>query len=111
MTQGSRAAAVLEAVLRGVEPPRASNGNLQILGAWTEEPDTICVVHRGWWHPGIVGLRQHIGSPDWPLETVVLNILTYCLDEPLGTRVDTLVPDENGIMWWTGTSPGSWVRY
>lgn len=62
-------------------------------------------------YPGIVGLRQHIGSTDWPLETAVLNILTYGLDEPLGSRADTLEPDENGVMWWTGTPPESWVRY
>jgi hypothetical protein len=111
VTPGSRAAAVLEAVLMEVEPPRASNGSLEILGAWTEEPATICVVYQGWWYPRIVGLRQHIGSTDWPLETVVLNILTYGLDEPLGTRVNILEPDENGVMWWTGTSPESWVRY
>lgn len=88
-----------------------SNGSLQILGAWTEEPDTICVVYQGWWYPGIVGLRQHIGATDWPLETAVLNILTCGLDEPLGSRVNTLKPDEYGVMWWTGTPPDSWVRY
>lgn len=79
---------MLEAVLTHVEPPRASNGNLRILGAWTEEPQAVCVVYQGWWYPGIVGLRQHTGSTDWPLENVVLNILTYDLGEPLGTLVD-----------------------
>lgn len=102
---------MLEAVLTNVEPPRTSNGNLRILGAWTEEPDTICVVYRGWWYPSIVGFRQHIGSADWPLETVVLNILTYDLGEPLGTLVDTLEPDDHGVMWWRGTPPESWVHY
>lgn len=111
VSERSRAAAVLEAVLMGVEPPRASNGHLRILGAWIEEPDTICVVYRGWWYPGTVGLRQHIGSTDWPVETVVLNILTYDLGEPLGSLVDTLEPDDHGVMWWSGTSTGSWVRY
>lgn len=102
---------MLEGVLLGVEPPRVSNGSLQILGAWTEEPDTICVVYQGCWYPRIVGLRQHIGATDWPLETAVLNILTCGLDEPLGSRVNTLRPDEYGVMWWTGTPPESWVRY
>ncbi|HEX6875650.1 MAG TPA: hypothetical protein VF165_08330 [Nocardioidaceae bacterium] len=111
MTHRSRAATVLEAVLMGVELPSARNGNLQILGAWTEEPDTICVVYQGWWYPGIVGLRQHIGSTDWPMETVVLNILTEDLGEPLGSLVHSLEPDEHGVMWWSGTSPGSWTRY
>lgn len=99
-----------EAVVTGAYPSRASNGNLQILGARTEEPDTICVVYQGWWFPGILGLRQHIGPTDWPLETVALNIVAYGLDEPLGSRVDTLEPDENGVMWWTGTPSGSWAR-
>lgn len=103
---------MLEAVLLGVDPPRASNGNLQILGAWVEGPETICVVYRGWWYPGTVGLRQHVGSTDWPVETAVLNILTYDLDEPLGGAVvDSLEPDGHGVMWWSGTSPDSWIRY
>lgn len=102
---------MLEAVLVGVEPPRASDGNLQILGAWTEEPATICIVYRGWWYPGTIGLRQHIGPTDWPVEIVVLNILTYDLGEPLGSAVDSLEPDDHGVMWWSGISPGSWARY
>lgn len=111
MTQGSRAADTLEGVLRNVEPPRASNGNLRILGAWTENPETMCVVYQGWWYPGILGLRRHVGSTNWPLETAVLNILTYDLGEPLGSLVDALEPDEHGVMWWTGTPSASWVCY
>ena len=102
---------MLEAVLIRVQPPTEGNGHLHILGAWVEGPDTICVVYEGWWYPGIVGLRQNTGSPDWPLETVVLNILTYDLGEPLGLVTDTLQADEHGVMWWTGTPARSWRRY
>jgi hypothetical protein len=71
----------------------------------------ICVVYQGWWYPGLLGLRQHIGSRDWPVDTVVLNILSEDLGEPLGSLVDSLEPDEHGVMWWSGTSPSSWTRY
>jgi hypothetical protein len=109
VTQGSRAAAALEGVLKRVEPPRTVNGNLRILGAWTEGPETICIIYEGWWHPGTIGLRREIES-DWPLESVVLNILTADLGEPIGPSVDT-DPDEHGVTWWTGAPPQWRVRY
>ena len=85
------------------------NGNLRVLGTWTEEPDVIRIVYQGWWHPRTVGLRRQIES-DWPLEAVVLYILTSELGESW-VPAETLESDEHGVLWWTGDTPGNRVQY
>lgn len=93
-----------------MQPPTGANGVLQVLGAWTEGTDTICIVYRGWWHPSTLGLRRQIES-DWPVDAVVEYIVTSELGEPLGSREAWLEPDEHGIHWWVGDPPDWRVQY
>ena len=49
MEEPSRAEQVLAAVVNRFPAPSDDNGHLRLVGAWTDGPDTVCVVYEGWW--------------------------------------------------------------
>jgi len=108
VTKTSRAAQALAKVLQRFPPPDEDNGDLLLLDSWTEGDDTICIVYRGWWHEGTLGLRRKIDA-DLPLSAVVAQILDAELGEPPGGMVEGVEPDSDGITWWEG-EPREWWR-
>jgi len=109
VTTPTRADEALAEVLARIPPPDEDNGHLQILDTWSEGDDTICVVYRGWWYEGTLGLRRKIDA-DLPLSRVVGQILDAELGEPVGRMIDGVAPDANGITWWHGEPPEWWRR-
>ncbi len=104
MTEASRPAQVLEAVQRGSSRLAPITATCASSTPWAEGEDTICVVYEGWWYPGTLGLRRKVEA-NVPVEHVVEDMLSGDLGEPLGSLVDTLVLDDNGVMWWEGNPP------
>lgn len=100
MDEESRASQVLSEVLRFLPSPAPDNGHFHVLDSWVDG-DAICVVYRGWWFDGTLGLRRRI-EPDVPLDRVVDYVLMQELGEPPGSLVEGVVPDEDGITWWHG---------
>ena len=79
---------------------------IEVEAAWTEADDVLCLVYR---QPGMygnvtLGLRRTVEA-DWTIDGVVEEILVGELSEPLGSLYDTLQPDADGVMWWTGNLP------
>ena len=105
----TQAAQVLAAVLERLPAADEDNGGFHVLDSWTEGDDTICLVYRGWWHGGTLGLRRRIDA-DLPLDIVVGQILGAELGEPPGLLVEAVAPDSSGITWWHGEPPGWWRR-
>ncbi|WP_408895760.1 hypothetical protein ACJ5H2_12675 [Nocardioides sp. R1-1] len=108
MTERSRATAALAEVLANLPPPSPDNGDLRILDSWTEGDDTICLVYKGWWEDGTLGLRRRI-DPDVSVRDVVAQILNAELGEPPGGMIEGVEPDDDGIVWWHG-EPRAWWR-
>ena len=102
MTDGqSRAQQVLEAVLRHVpqlDPPTT------ILDSWTEGDDVFCLVYRQDRYDWPLGLRRSV-TPEWTIDGLVFEVLTCELEEPLGSLMSALEPDDRGVMWWSGNPP------
>lgn len=102
----SRAKQVLDIVLAELPSLREPT---ELVDSWTEGPTVLCLVYRQSLYDCTLGLRREV-EDDWTLEGVADEILTCELDEPLGSMIDTLQPDEHGVMWWTGNLPEWKVR-
>ncbi|WP_157417574.1 hypothetical protein, partial [Nocardioides sp. Iso805N] len=59
MTGETRAVLILADVLRRAPEPNDHNGQFAIEDAWVEG-EAICIVYRGWWHSGLLGLRRQV---------------------------------------------------
>jgi hypothetical protein len=108
MSEDSRAARVLADVLRFVPPPDDDNGQFRVSDGWVDG-DSICIVYRGWWHEGTLGLRREI-EPGPSISQLVGYILAEELGEPPGSFVEDVSPDARGITWWSGNDP-EWRDY
>ena len=76
----------------------------EVVDSWTEGPSVLCLVYRQRGYRYTLGLRREV-EDDWTLEGLADEILTCELDEPLGSMIDTLQPDDQGVMWWSGNLP------
>lgn len=103
----SRAEQVLALVLTGLAArPDTSDFVTHVERSWTEGDDVLCLVYRQprWYGDLTIGLRRTV-EPDWSIDGVADEVLVGELDEPLGSMFDTLEPDEDGVMWWSGNLP------
>jgi hypothetical protein len=105
----SRARIALERILAALSGPSERGSRLvqqiEVVDSWTEGDDIFCLVYRD---PDeydfTLGLRRTV-EPNWTIDGVVDQVLVGELGEPLGTLEDTLRPDDQGVMWWTGDRP------
>lgn len=109
MAEISRAQRLLAEILRLFPEPDEANGQARLIDLWAEGPNVICVVYEGWWFPGTLGLRRRLEPhlEDWQ---ELANILDGELGEPVGTPVEGVLADEEGITWWEGDRP-EWRSY
>jgi len=108
VTEESAAALVLADVLRRVPGPSDDNGQFRIEEAWVDD-DAICIVYRGWWHRGLLGLRRRV-EPGPSIQQTVGYVVVEELGEPPGSLIENVPPDERGITWWDGNDP-AWRDY
>lgn len=83
----------------------SANPPIELVDSWTEGDDVFCLVYRQPEHyDGTLGLRRVV-EDDWTIDGVVGQVMDGELGEPLGGLVNTLQPDEGGVMWWSGDLP------
>jgi hypothetical protein len=108
MTGETRAALILADALRHAPEPHDDNGQFRIEEAWVDG-DAICIVYRGWWHSGLLGLRRQVEHGP-SVQEIVGYVLVEELGEPPGSLIGNVRPDDRGITWWNGNDP-AWRDY
>lgn len=108
VTEGTRATLILAEVLRRAPEPKGDNGQFKIEDAWVDG-DAICIVYRGWWHSGLLGLRRQVEHGP-SVQEIVGYVVEEELGEPPGRLIESVQPDERGITWWNGNDP-AWRDY
>ncbi|RHA39005.1 hypothetical protein [Cellulomonas rhizosphaerae] len=79
----------------------------EVVEAWAEPDDVFCLVYRQPLYGDVLlGLRRAV-EPDWTIDGVVDEILSFELGEPLGSLFDTLIRNDAGVHWWNG-HPDEW---
>jgi hypothetical protein len=81
--------------------------SVEVLAAWVEGGDALCIVYQYPYYQGVLGLRAAIdtdmhmyGEPVSDPESFGRDIADFQIGEPLGTVVDRLRLDDNGVSWW-----------
>lgn len=108
LTSGSPewARAALDACLAQLPADTIAYGkSVNVLSAWTEGGTAFCVVYRYQCFDGVLGLRRTFDedmygeTPEDPRD-FGCDVAIYDIGEPLGTVVDRLRVDQDGVHWW-----------
>ncbi|WP_041292312.1 hypothetical protein [Kineococcus radiotolerans] len=106
------------ALLRQLTDPArqlpATGGRVHVVRSWAGVHDGHPVLHVVYHHPWwdfTTGLRRHLDevenyplnlpAPDVdPAVDLADNIATSDIEEPLGSVLESMAPDEDGVWWW-----------
>ncbi|WP_380162707.1 hypothetical protein [Kineococcus sp. R86509] len=91
-----------------------TGGQVQVVRSWTSVHGghpVLHVVYRHPWWDFTTGLRRHLDEVEhYPLNLPVPDIdlavdladdiVTSDIEEPLGSVLESMVPDEDGVWWW-----------
>jgi hypothetical protein len=107
----TRSEQVLASVLSSLSAWGRTEFRTEVQKSWTEGDAILCIVYR---QPDMyptlrLGLRRTIEA-DWTVAGIADEIVSCEIGEPLGSLYDTLQPDAEGVMWWTGNLPEWRVR-
>jgi hypothetical protein len=104
---------ILDGVLRVLPSCNTEGHAVEVIDAWVEGENILCVTYRAPWFGGVLGYRWPAwSSPDETEDEVAMDIAD-AMGEPLGRSAGHLWLDDHNV-YWTGldperAGPGRWV--
>ena len=97
--------AALYACVTGLSHSCTEGSTVEVLAAWIDADDCLCVVYQYPLFDGVLGLRRDTDTDmygEQPVDPVPFgnDIADFDIGEPLGTVAEGLRQDAHGVHWW-----------
>lgn len=97
--------AALYACVTGLSQSCTEGSTVEVLAAWFDADDCLCVVYQYPLFDGVLGLRRDTdtdmyGERPWDPVQLGQDIADFDIGEPLGTVAAGLRQDAHGVRWW-----------
>lgn len=97
--------AALYACVTGLSQSCTEGETVEVLAAWIDDDDCLCVIYQYPVFDGVLGIRRETdtdmyGEPPVDPMQFGQDIADFDIGEPLGTVADHLRQDAHGVHWW-----------